>query len=302
MTCVPRRYFAADGLPGAGRELFQSQRELARGAIDLENFDFDLIARFEQVVGLGDPSPAHLTDRQQAVDAADIDESAEALDRANDAVVHLPFLERFPGALAELGPFLFQKVAARDDEVLLALIGLGDEGLEFLIDVGRGILDPREVDLADWQEAADAVDVDFEPALDGLGHSGFDDHALSQGVPVGVDGRAFSAQDLDSFFGIETVDDHLDRRARQRQVALELVDRENSLALTTEIDEDALAANADDLAGSQARADFLATVCLGAARACVARRRAAGPSPRMRDRTRPGQPRAPLPGLGPTVA
>ena len=217
MTCVPRKVFGGHAFPGAGRELFEPERELARGAIDLENLDLDLIARLDQVVGLGDPSPAHLADRQQPVDAADVDEGAEALDRANDAVVNLPFLERRPGALAELGPLLFQQVAARDHEVFLALIGLGDECLEFLIDVGRGILDPREVDLADRQEAANAVDVDFEPALDGLGHSGFDDHALSKRFPVGVDGRAFSAEDLDAFFRIETIDDHLDRRTGQRQ-------------------------------------------------------------------------------------
>ena len=42
------------------------------------------------------------------------------------------------------------------------------------------------------------------------------------------------------------------------KVALELVDRKNALALAPEIDEDALAADADDLAGAQARAALLA--------------------------------------------
>ena len=216
---------------------------------------------------------------KQPVDAADIDEGAEALDRADDSIVHLAFLERRPGALAQLGPFLLEQLAARDDEVLLALIGLGDEGLELLIDVGRGILDPRQVDLADRQEAADAVDVDFEAALDGLGHPGFDDHALSEGFPVGVDGRAFAPEQLNAFFRIEAVDDHLDRRTRQRQVALELVDGEHALALASQVDEDALAAHADDLAGAQARAAFLASL--------VGRQRAADRLGRDRGETSP---------------
>src|SRR5262249_23678080 len=86
----------------------------------------------------------------------------------------------------------------------------------------------------------------------------------SKSGPVGVDGRAFSAQDLDAFFRIETVDDHLDRRTRQRQVALELVDGQNSLALTSQINKDALAAHTNDLADAQARANLLPAIALGA--------------------------------------
>ena len=87
----------------------------------------------------------------------------------------LAFLEGLPGALAQLGSLLLQQLAAGDDEVLLALVGLGDDRLELLIQVSAGVLDPRQVDLADRQEAADAVNVDLDAALDHLGDAGLDD-------------------------------------------------------------------------------------------------------------------------------
>ena len=49
--------------------------------------------------------------------------------------MNLAFLERRPEPLALLGTLLLEQFAARDDQVFLALIGLGDDGLEFLVDV-----------------------------------------------------------------------------------------------------------------------------------------------------------------------
>ena len=97
LTSVPRGYFVGDGVPGAWRELFETERQFAGHAIDLQHLDLHLVACLEQIVDLGDPPPAHLADRQQAVDAADVDEGAEALDRTHDSLVNLAFLERRPG-------------------------------------------------------------------------------------------------------------------------------------------------------------------------------------------------------------
>ena len=66
----------------------------------------------------------------------------------------------------------------------------------------------------------------------------------------------FAPEQLNAFFRVEPIDDDLDRRAGQRQSTLELVDGKNSFALSAQVDEDALAAHADDLAGAEARAGF----------------------------------------------
>ena len=89
----------------------------ARGAVDLEHLDLDLVADLDEVVGLADPRPAHLADGQKAVDTRKVDEGAKALDRPDHAVVDLTFLERRPGALAQLGPFLLEPVMARVERV-----------------------------------------------------------------------------------------------------------------------------------------------------------------------------------------
>ena len=68
---------------------------------------------------------------------------------------------------------------------------------------------------------------------------------------------------LDALAGVEVVDDDLDLGTRRGDLALELVERDDALALAAEVDEEALAPGADDLAGARALAGFLAPVALG---------------------------------------
>jgi hypothetical protein len=94
---------------------------------------------------------------------------------------------------------------------LLSLIRLGHGGFEFLFGVRCGMIAPREIDLTDRQETANPINIRFEPALDSLSQSGVDNHTFSERGQVVVDGGASSAQHLNAFLHIETVDDHLDR-------------------------------------------------------------------------------------------
>src|SRR5262249_57097946 len=99
---------------------------------------------------------------------------------------------------------------AGDDEVALARVDLGDDGLELLVQVLRTVLDARQVDLADGEEPADAVDIDLEAALDDLGRAGLDDDAAPEGLPARLDRGPLEAEDLDPFIGVEPIDDDLD--------------------------------------------------------------------------------------------
>jgi hypothetical protein len=140
------------------------------------------------------------------------------------------------------------RVPARDDEVLLALVGLGHDHAELLVEVDRGIFHAIDVDLTDGQEPADAIHHDLEPALVDLGRSGLDDQSLAEIRPVGLDRRALKREDEQPFFMVEPIDNHLDDVARVRQrIRTELLDGQDTLALGREVHEQALAANADDL-------------------------------------------------------
>ena len=129
---------------------------------------------------------------------------------------------------------------------------------ELLADVDRGVLDAVDVDLADRQEAADAVDLDVEAPLVRLGDLGLDDQALAQVLPVGLDGRPLQGEQEDALGGVEAVDVDLDHVAGLGERLAELLDGDDPFALGAQVDEDALAPDADDLALLQAGARLLA--------------------------------------------
>src|SRR5262249_4096121 len=143
---------------------------------------------------IADALPAHLADGQEAVHAAEVNERAEVADVADDALADLAFGELGPQLGASLLALLLEQSAAADHQVALVGIDLHDQALEPLVDVLLGLFDAVEVDLADGHEAANAVDIDGESALVGLGDAGLDDHALGDAVPVGMDRGAAARQ------------------------------------------------------------------------------------------------------------
>jgi len=101
---------------------------------------------------------------------------------------------------------------------------------------------------------------------------------------------------------IEAFDHDLDRGTRQRQVALVLIDGENAFALASQVDENALAADAVNLAGAEARGDCPGRVRARHRQVCWNGRSPALPRRRLPDRTRPSRPRARLQAPVPLVA
>src|SRR5262249_41650554 len=111
----------------------------------------------------------------------------------------------------------------------------------------------------DGEEPADTVDIDLEAALDDLGRAGLDDDAAPEGLPTRLDRGPLEAEDLDPFIGVEPIDDDLDGRARRGDLRpFELLDRQDAFALASHVDEQRLAADADDPAGPLAWAPLLA--------------------------------------------
>ncbi len=112
------------------------------------------------------PAPRHVGDMEQAVDAAEIDESAILGDIFDHAVDRLALGELRDDLGALLGARFFQDRAARHDDVAAAAVHLQD--LERLVHVHErtGVSHGTHVDLAARQERHGAAEIDGEAAFD----------------------------------------------------------------------------------------------------------------------------------------
>src|SRR5262249_20665935 len=74
---------AADGVlgldvrPRAGRLLFQAECDLLPVLVHGDDVDFQLLVDLDDLAGVGDTAPTHVSDVEQAIDTAQIDESTE---------------------------------------------------------------------------------------------------------------------------------------------------------------------------------------------------------------------------------
>src|SRR5438067_1064460 len=104
---------------------------------------------------------------QQALDAgAEIDEGAELTHRDDASCHHRAEDDRFPDLDRILSLAGFEQSAARDDEVLAAVLELDDLECVDLPDMLRRVRGPDGIDLRERAEPARAADTDLVAALD----------------------------------------------------------------------------------------------------------------------------------------
>src|SRR5262249_16656159 len=157
-----------------------------------------------------------------------------------------------PELLALLLALALEQVAAAEDEVALLAVHLRHHAAQFLVDELLEVLDAVEVDLADGHEAADAVDVHRQPALLGSPDAALDDHSDGHSAPVRLDARP-SAREQQEPVGVVALDDDLYLVPDVWRAFLELHERQHALGAAADVDEDVLAADADDLALARPR-------------------------------------------------
>jgi hypothetical protein len=215
--------------------------------------DADLVADAEHLGRVPEATPRHVRDVQQAVDAAEVDERAVLGDVLDRAVEDRALGQLGQRLLLERVALLLEELAAREDDVVPALVELDDAEARLLADQLVEVADRPEVDLRAREERRDA-DVDLEAALDppgddALDHGGLvvglldvDPDAALVGAPLGEQREAvvaFLLVDED----VDLVPDlHLPLAADER----ELVDADHAFGLEADVDDDVVALHGDD--------------------------------------------------------
>src|SRR5437867_3939061 len=239
-----------DALPRVRRLLLVAERDAARLTVEVEDDHLDLVADLEDLRGMADPTPAHVGHVQQPVDPAEIDEGAVVGDVLHGAGEHHALGQHLERVLLLLLALLLEDRAAREHDVAAAAIELDDLRPDRLAHHGGQILHRPEIDLRARQEGFDP-DVDGEAALDDLDHPPLDRRGFLVGlgdrVPdldlvglvLGEDDEPFGV-----LLGLE-VDLDLLAHLRQRAVAVELLDRDRSLALVAHVHDHLARADVD---------------------------------------------------------
>src|SRR5688500_6500497 len=120
------------------------------------------------------PTPRHVGDVEQAVDAAEIDERTEVGDVLDDALPHLVLLELLHQLLALAGTLGLEDHAARDDDVAAALVELDDLELVLLTEQLGDVRHAPQGDLRAGEERVDAHEIDDDTTLDLLDERAYD--------------------------------------------------------------------------------------------------------------------------------
>ena len=122
--------------PRVRRELLKPERYALFVAVELEDLDLNLIADVHQVAGMGQPSPGHVGNVQQSIDAAEVHECTVVGKVLHDSGENRSFLQMFQqlGLLCVL--FRLEKLFARNYDVAALLVQLHDRNVEALPLVG----------------------------------------------------------------------------------------------------------------------------------------------------------------------
>ncbi len=244
--------------------MLQAQRDLLAVLVDVEDHHFDQVVDLHHVGGVVDASPRHIGDVQEAVDAAEVDERAEVGDVLDGAGANLPRFDFGEKRLLLLFAGDFDELAARDDNVPPRLVDLEDHAIDLLIDVVGDIAGAADVDLAGGEEDVDA-DVDEQAALDLAGDLAADDVALvvlrDDHLPGAHAVRLLAGEDDLAGLVFHAFEKNLDGvTGLGRGLVFPLEEGDQAFRLVTDVDDDLIADDLDDLARDDAAdVEILAT-------------------------------------------
>src|ERR1017187_8949608 len=240
-------------LPRVRLQLLDAGRDALLAAVELEDFDVDVLAHLQHLRRMRDAAVGHIGNMQQAIDAAQIDESAvfgEVLDRAHHDRALGQMLQR--DALARIDLFL-QRQLARHHHIAAAAVELDDLDRNVLPDQRIQIAHRARVGLRTRHERLDA-DIDGESAFDAAQYPAGEDQlivrCLFEIVPD-AQPRGLGVREQHVAFHLFAAVDHdvhyiapLHRHFTGG--GLKLVDGDDAFGLITKIDDDILGGDTED--------------------------------------------------------
>ena len=231
-------------VPRIAFELLHAERYALGFLVDPDDLHLHGVADVDDLVGVVDALVAHVSDMQQAVDAAEIDECAVIGDVLDHAVDDLAFGEVLDQPRALFGAGFFQHSAARDDNVAAAAVHLEDlEGLRH-IHQRLHVAHRTDIDLRAGKEGHGAVEIDGEAAFDPAEDDAFDPLAFAEFgfelVPAGFAAGAVAAEHGLAVGVLDPVDIDFDLVADGKPVRLagqsEFAQGNAALALEADVD------------------------------------------------------------------
>ncbi len=164
-----------DSNPWIFAQLFQAQGYTSTLAVELQHFNSDFIANVDDFAWMLNAFPSHVSDVQQAVYAAQINECTVVSEVLNDTFNFHAFLQVFQQLIALSAVLGFDNRTARNDNVVALLIQLDDFELKLFAFQVQSVTYRTHVNQGTWQERADAVQLDGEAtlhfAVDNTGYS-----------------------------------------------------------------------------------------------------------------------------------
>jgi hypothetical protein len=89
--------------------LLEAERDAFFVLVEIEHHDVDLLVEGKDFVGVVDTAPGNVGDVEQAVHAAEVEESPEVGDVFDQTFEHLTFFEAGDDGIALLGEVAFDK-------------------------------------------------------------------------------------------------------------------------------------------------------------------------------------------------
>src|SRR5207248_1631885 len=105
------------------------------------------ISDLEDLRGVTDPPPGHISDVEKTIDAAEVDEGSVVSDVLHGAGEHHAFVEDLERVLLLLLALLLEHGAAGEHDVAAAPVELDDLGADLLADHRGEILHGTQIDL-----------------------------------------------------------------------------------------------------------------------------------------------------------
>ena len=156
---------SADLGPRVGHDLLHAERNALAAMIILQHDHFDFVANLHHFGRMLHAAPRHIGDVQQAVDAAEVDESAIVGDVLHRAFEDDALFEHAEGLFLERCALALDHAAARDHHVAARAIEFQDLETTALTDVAIEIARGTDINMRSGQERRHA-DIYLQAALD----------------------------------------------------------------------------------------------------------------------------------------